>query len=175
MNFCFASAFVSSGFGFVVVYSVDSCFFICFLSVVSLVWHISIARDKVSFQSCNKFFSVVFPLIPMTNRSRLRELSCKQAQKLHGCARVRRAVTYWSTVSFSFFCRLLNMNRSYISFVSPKHSSLNLFTTVSNLVRSSAEEKSMPSKISRASSPTQERKVAVLKLFSKLLSLATLA
>ena len=56
--------------------------------------------------------------------------SCKQAQKLHVCAIVRRAVTCCLTVSFSFFCRLLSMNRSYISFVSPKHSSLNLFTTI---------------------------------------------
>ena len=104
-------------------------FFICFLSVVSLVWHIFIARDKVSFQSCKNFFWVVFSLIAMTNRSRMRE-SCKQAQKLHVCAIVRRAVTCCLTVSFSFFCRLLSMNCSHISFVSPKHSSLNLFTTI---------------------------------------------
>ena len=56
--------------------------------------------------------------------------SCKQAQKLHVCAIVRRAVTCCLTVSFSFFCRLLSMNCSHISFVSPKHSSLNLFTTI---------------------------------------------
>ena len=104
-------------------------FFICFLSVVSLVWHIFIARDKVSFQSCKNLFWVVFSLIAMTNRSRMRE-SCKQSQKLHVCAIVRRAVTCCLTVSFSFFCRLLSMNCSHISFVSPKHSSLNLFTTI---------------------------------------------
>ena len=134
-------------------------FLICFL-VVSLLWQRSIALDRASFRSCNNFFWVALSLILMTSWSCMRE-SCKQVQKLQVWASVCRAVTYWSIVSFSFFCWLLKRNLSYVSFVLPKHGSWNLFSTISNLVWPSSKAKSMPRNISIDSSLMQERKVAV--------------
>ena len=81
--------------------------------VVSPLLPISMARERVSFFSCNNFFRIDSSLIPKTRRSLMSE-SSRQLQKLHGCASFRNAVTYWSTLSFSSWFRLLKINLSYL-------------------------------------------------------------
>ena len=71
-----------------------------------------------NFGCCRRRFCVLSSRIRRTMRSRIGE-SCKYAQKLHVCARVRSAATYFSMPSPSFCDRLLKIKRSYVSLVSP--------------------------------------------------------
>ena len=112
--------------------------------------------------------------MPRTKRSRSRE-SCRQLQNPHVCAKVRKAVMYWSTVSPSFCWRLLKLKRSYVSLVSPMQNSANFVITASRSLLFVSGSKYIPSYISIASSPIAERNVAVFNSSSNRFILATIA
>ena len=112
--------------------------------VVSALRQMSIVRWSVSFVSWRSFFLAQLSAMPRTKRSRSRE-SCTQLQNPHVCAKVRKAVMYWSTVSPSFCWRLLKLKRSYVSLVSPMQNSANFVITASRSLLFVSGSKYIPS------------------------------